>query len=227
MQLKVGKKLTVAKFAWWIQNHCSGKPRQALKLLENFLCILLFSVSFFWSLHEVKIESSEPWNIGSSLYNDKSGQRIENHFSGKVRLALKFCHDFLPMLEFPINLFWSLSNAKIKSSVRLNVSERLKNAKFARRIQNYFSGKLRQTLKPLENFIRILQFSINFFWSLYEAKIESSDPWNIGSSLYNDKFGQRIENHFSRKARLALKLYKDFLSMLEFPIKVFLSLSKI
>ena len=169
MQLKIGKKLTVAKFAWWIQNHCSGKPRQALKLLENFLCILLFSVSFFWSLHEVKIESSEPWNIGSSLYNDKSGQRIENHFSGKVRLALKFCHDFLPMLEFPINLFWSLSKAKIKSSVRLNVSERLKNAKFAQRIQNRFSGRARQPLKIPKNFFCILLFPKNLFWSVEKA----------------------------------------------------------
>ena len=47
-------------------------------------------------------------NIGKKLKNAKFARRIQNHFSGKTRLALKLGGSFLFMLEFPINLFRSL-----------------------------------------------------------------------------------------------------------------------
>ena len=115
---------------------------------------------------------------------------MQNHFSGKATLFLKLYKDFLSVLKFPINLFWSLPEASIESWVQLSVIKRLKNAKFARRIQNHFSEKVKQTLKISENFLRILEFPINFFWSLSETKIESSDKLNIGLRLYNAKFAR-------------------------------------
>ena len=74
-------------------------------------------------MENVSIESSEPWNIGSSLDNPKVGQGMQNHFSGKARLALKLCEDFLFMLEFPINFFRSLPKALIECFVQFNVGK--------------------------------------------------------------------------------------------------------
>ena len=44
--------------------------------------------------------------------------------------------------------------------------------------------------------------------------------------MLNAKFGQQLQNHFSGKAKQILKLPKNFLRILEFPIKWFLSLPK-
>ena len=41
----------------------------------------------------------------------------------------------------------------------------------------------------------------NLFWSLSKAEMESCGPWNIGSRLWNAKFGWQIQNYFSGKAR--------------------------
>ena len=46
-------------------------------------------------------------------------------------------------------------------------------------------------------------------WKL-TAYIESSEWLNIGTWLYNVKFGQQIQNHFSGKARLTLNFSKSF-----------------
>ena len=51
--------------------------------------------------------------------------------------------------------------------------------------------------------------------------MESSEPWNIAPRIYNAKFGQQIQNHFSGKVRQTLKLSKNFPPMLEFPINLF------
>ena len=43
--LKVGTRFKNAKFGW--RNHFSGKPKQTLKLRENFLPIFKFPINFF------------------------------------------------------------------------------------------------------------------------------------------------------------------------------------
>ena len=54
------------------------------------------------------------------------------------------------------------------------------NYKFAQQIQIYFSGKQRQSLKPLKSFLPILEFLINLFWSLSKALMKSYGSWSIG-----------------------------------------------
>ena len=69
-----------------------------------------------------------------------------------------------------------------------------------------FSGNERKTLKLPKNFLLILEFPINLSWSMQnQAQIVSSEPWNICSRLYNAKFVQPIQNHFSGKARQTLR----------------------
>ena len=66
-----------------------------------------------------------------------------------------------------------------------------------------------QTLKVSKNVLSMLEFPINFFWGLRKPLTKSSDPWNIGSTLYNAKFNWQIPNHFSAKARQTSKLPKN------------------
>ena len=82
-----------------------GKPWE---LFKYFYLILEFPINLLWSLSKAQMESSGPWNIGLTLYNAKFGQRIQNHFSGKVRQALEVFKNSLLILEFLINLFWSV-----------------------------------------------------------------------------------------------------------------------
>ena len=111
-------------------------------------------------------------NIGSRFYNDKFRRRIQNHFSEKTRRSLKVSKKFLPVLEFRINLFWSLSKAWIESSGTWNIGQRLENANFGRRTEDGFSRKPRQTLELFKKFSAMLQFAINFFWSAFEISVE-------------------------------------------------------
>ena len=83
--------------------------------------------------------------------------------------------------EFPINLIWSLSIASMESYELPNFSSRVWNVKVGWRIQNYFSGKVRQTLKVSENLLPILESPINLFWSVSKAWIASYELRNIGS----------------------------------------------
>ena len=41
--------------------------------------------------------------------------RIQNYFSAKTRQIKKLFQNLLPIFEFPVNLFWSLSKALIES----------------------------------------------------------------------------------------------------------------
>ena len=70
-------------------------------------CSSYIGVSYKFVLKSVKCLnwSCEQWNIGLKLYNTKFGRRIQNHFSGKARQTLKLSKNFLPIFEFPINLF--------------------------------------------------------------------------------------------------------------------------
>ena len=82
-----------------------GKPRHFPKSFS-----LLFG-----RLSKSPIEPSEPWNIGSMLFNAKFNQRIQNHFFGKASQELKLSKNLLCICEFPIKLFWSVSKAWIES----------------------------------------------------------------------------------------------------------------
>ena len=151
---------------------------------------------------------------------------MQNHFSEKTCQTVKLFKIFLPILEFHINLFWSLSKAYIHSFEWLNIGLRLSNTKFGRRIQNRYSEEVRQTLELFKSFLPTLQFPTDLFWSLSKASIESSVWSNIRLRVYNDKNCRRIQTHFSGKLRQISKLCKSFVLMLEFPINSLWSLSK-
>ena len=101
---------------------------------------------------------------------------------------------------------------------------RVFNAKFSWGIQNHFPGKTRQTLELSKNFFHLLEFRVDLFWSLSKDQMECSEWLVIGSMLYNAKFGRRIQNRLSGKAKQTLKLFKNHFPVLEFPI--YLKLSK-
>ena len=62
---------------------------------------------------------------------------------------------------------------------------------------------------------------MTLFLSLQKASIRLSETLKYSSMLYNAKFCQQIQNHFSGKGRLPLKLCEDFFSMLDVPIDLF------
>ena len=68
---------------------------------------------------------------------------------------------FFLILEFPINLFWSLPKVSIEFSGPWIIRSRRYNAKFGRPIQNHFSGKTRQNLKLSKNFLSIFKFPLS------------------------------------------------------------------
>ena len=67
---------------------------------------------------------------------------------------------------------------------------------------------------------------VSYKFVLKSVKIESCGPWIIRSSRYNAKFGRPIQNHFSGKSRQTLELFKSFLPILGFPLKLVWSLPK-
>ena len=155
--------------------------------------------------------------FGSRLYNGKFCQQIQNHFFRKARQTLKPSKNLLLMLEFPKNLCWSLPKIAMESSASLNLASSL---------YTHINGKARQPFGFSTTFFPMLEFPLNLFWSLPKTEIESSEWLNIGSRLYNAKFGRVIQNHFRGKATQILKLCKNFLSKLEFPINLILSIPK-
>ena len=123
-------------------------------------------------------------------------QNLDNkqkkRFSGKGRKTLKLSKSFLLILEFPINLFqiW-LTNTKPffwESEANLETLQKL-------------SARIGVTYK----------FVLKSVESLNRLKLK-----NIGSRFYNAKFGRRIQNHFSRRAKQTLILSKIILPILEF-----------
>ena len=53
-------------------------------------------------------------NIGTKLNNAKFGQQMQNDFSRKLKQILKLFTKITHILEFPINLFWSLQKVQIE-----------------------------------------------------------------------------------------------------------------
>ena len=130
--------------------------------------------------------------------------------------GLDLSKNFLFILELPINLFWSVSKAGMGYWLHtLGYQIWLTNT------EPFFWESQAETLKYSKTFLPILEFPINFFLSVSKSEIESSGPCNICSRLENAKFGWRMQNHFSGKARQNLKLSKNFLFMLELPKYLF------
>ena len=80
-----------------------------VKILQN--CGPYIWVSYKFVLKSVKSLNRILWAT-EYLFKALKCQicwRIQNHFSGKVRQTLKLSKIVVPIFEFPINLFWSLS----------------------------------------------------------------------------------------------------------------------
>ena len=65
-----------------------------------------------------------------------------------------------------------------------------------------------------------VEVSYKFVFEVCQSLIESSMLWNIGSMLYNAKFGRRIQNNSSGKARQTFTFSKFFLPLLEFSMNL-------
>ena len=83
------------------------------------------------------------------------------------------------------------------------------NLKYSQKVSSHFGVSYKYVSKSVETYI------------------VSSETCIVGSRLYNAKFGQQIQTHFFRKARLTLKLTKIFLLILKLPINSFWSLRKV
>ena len=94
--------------SWWANTKTImlAKQRKTWSFSKQFLFISEFSIE-----SPNKLEYSERSNICTRLKNNKFGQRMQNHFSGKTKQTLKLSSNVLPTLKIPINLFWSLSKA--------------------------------------------------------------------------------------------------------------------
>ena len=84
------------------------------------------------------------------------------------------------------------------------------NYKFAQQIQIYFSGKQRQSLKPLKSFLPILEFPINLFWSLSKALMKSSGSWSFGQSFRMTNLVNKYKIMFLEKRGKAWNSPKTF-----------------
>ena len=151
---------------------------------------------------KMKIKSLHRYLL-SDWINAIFARRIQKYCLRKARQILKISKTYFPILELPLNLIWSLSKAKIKSSDGLIICMKLWNPKFDQEKQNRFSQKTRQSLTLLKNVLSILEL-------------------NIGTKLKNVKFHWRIQNHFFEAARH----FSKFLFILEFLINFFWSLPK-
>ena len=148
-------------------------------------------------------------NIGTRLKNTKFGQGTQSNVSGKGRQILKLSKN---LLFKSYNLFWSLSKNWVKSSEWLNVWTRLKNAKFGQRIQNYFSWKVRQTLKILKKFLSILEFPINMFQSLWKPKSCLMRHWLLVQGFIMPNLVNKYKTIFLKKRGWPWNLPTSFFS---------------
>ena len=139
------------------------------KTLQNLSSYVGISYKFF--LKSVKSLNPLFWVIKYwfKAFEYQIWSTNTKSLSEEVRQTLELFKSFLPTLQFPTNLFWSLSKASIESSVWSNIRLRVYNDKNCRRIQAHFSGKLRPISKLCKSFVLMLEFPINSFWSLSKA----------------------------------------------------------
>ena len=73
-------------------------------------------------LNRISFWAVEYWSKTLECHFDR---RIQKHFSGKARQTLELFKKFLLILEWPINLSWSVPKIEIEPSERLNIGSRL------------------------------------------------------------------------------------------------------
>ena len=140
-----------------------------MKLCEDFLSMLGFPIYLFWCLAKPKSNLLCNWMLIKSPKKKKFAWRIQKSLSGKTIQTLKVPETFFRILRLPKNFFGSLEKVLLGSSESWNIDSSLYNAKCRQQIQKHFSGKLNQTLELSKNCLAILEFPINFFWSLPKA----------------------------------------------------------
>ena len=151
-----------------------------MKLSKNFLSILEFPINLLWICQKPKSNLLSDWILVQGFRMPNLVDEYKTIFLGKWGKAWNSPKLIFPILEFPMNLRWSLWKHEIESSGPCNIGSRLENVKFGLRIQNHFSGKARETLELFKKFFSILELPINLFWSLLNASVESSGWLNIG-----------------------------------------------
>lgn len=80
-------------------------------------------------------------------------------------------------MELIINFLWSLPNASMESSERLNLGRMLQNTKFNLRIQSYFSVKARQTLEFWEALCLYWIYLKTYFVVIQKPKANLMRDW--------------------------------------------------
>ena len=133
-------------------------------------------------------------------------------FHGKSRQISKLPKK-ITILELPKNLFWSLAKAQIESSELLKVGARFKNAKFGWR--NHFSGKPKQTLKPM------FKFPINFFEVCQKPKSNLLSHWILLQRFKIPNLLDEFKTIFLGK-RCWLWIYQKLSSHIGIPYKLVL-----
>ena len=140
-------------------------------------------------------------NIGSRLYNGKFGWQIQNHFS-------VVCYKFFFSVSQELNWIFWVFEYWFKALQCQNWSTNKKP----------FFSKTKPNLGTLKKLSLCFRFSYNFSPKSFKGICPIFWWLNIGSTLFNGKFSQRIQVQFSGKARQALKFSKNYHPILKFPI---------
>ena len=144
------------------------------------------------SRSKASVESSEWLNVDTRLKRPKFALRLQNYFIRKKTQFLILFKNFLRMLGFPKSLFRSQSKALIEPSEAFNISGKCQIWSTNKKL--FFRKS--ETNPLFKNVLHILEIPLNLFSNLSKASIKSSEPWNIGSRLYNTKFCWRNRTIF-------------------------------
>ena len=139
---------------------------------------------------------------------------------------MKLSKNLLPIFEFSINLFWSLS--KILNRILWASESWFKDLKCQFWLTNTkpFFWKSEANVETLQKLSPYIWTSCKFV--LKSGKSLNRISWAIESWFKALKYQIWLTNtnHFSWKGRQTLKLSKNFLRIFEFSINLFWSLSK-
>ena len=108
----------------------------------------------------------------------------------------------------------------------MNIGTRIKYTKFDQQIQNHFSGKVKQIFQLPENFFRILEFPIYFFWICQKCK---SNLLSHGTLFHGLKVRNLVNEYkiiFLWKRGESWNFYKHVFSMWASPINFFIKTAK-
>ena len=113
-------------------------------------------------------------------------------------------------MELIINFLWSLPNASMESSERLNLGRMLQNTKFNLRIKSYFSVKARQTLEFWEALCLYWIYLKTYFVVIQKPKANLMRDWIFVN--WSRMLSQRTQNHFYWKSTQTLRSLKTLKS---------------